>query len=1054
MASGGAWLYGQVPQSQVLGIVTDTTGLAVPGATVILTNEATGVRSTMSTTSAGDYEFLYLDSGTYTLTVQKEGFETAVFTGNKVQVLEKRRVDVQLKVGQLTTKVEVTGAAAKVDTDTAAVGTIISNREMTDLPLNGREFSTLAPLMAGVQVVGTSGSSGIMAGGFFATLVRVNGGEGGSYGGGSNTYTYDGVDNGFTLIGGPAMNPSIDSIQEFRIDRSQLPAEFGRGSTLLEVATKGGGNKFHGTAWEYNRNNATEAGEYFTHQVEVLKRNQYGANLGGPIKKDKEFFFINWESQKLVSVSRQLGTVLTPKQRAGDLSEFLPQTVQDPFTGAVFPGNIIPTADLNPVSLSLINAYMPLPNLPGIASNYLSSFPVTDNWSQVVGRADYVVSDKDRVNLRVAGEPRSPLSAGLSADSEPTQVLSYYYTVGTAWQRNWTSNTLTELRFGIHREHENQQDVPRKQWANPNIVGMGDSVPGYMWMNPYWVHYAGWWFPSDYYMSSYDVVANVTHIHGSHTIKAGFERTTHGFANPVGPGPNKQEEGFNGQYSGIGVGDYLLGWPYYANTEGYGEFIPRVNGGDPSTALFAQDDWKIAPNVTLNLGLRWDLFAPETEKHDLRTTFDPKADLVVVAGNKILPDYVNQAFLTAYPGMFTTAAAMGLPLHSMIYEVKDNLSPRLGFAWRPWKDNKTVVRGGYGLFYMLRDQHEMERNEAASPYQCCVGSMVNTIPHPTYTIQNPFAGASGGVGLISESIFNPYMLDPYTQQINFGIQREVPWGVVAEANFQDQHTIRWDNYLNLNSSPLGVSAMPYPKLSSYLFWNTTDNSYRYDALELILRKSSQHYTFEFNYTWAKNLCSGIPDEFVGNIYRGPGNYIPTEAKINFVLDLPVGRGRRFLNHGGVADAIIGGWEASSFTILHQGGNPLTVADNGLIDTNSQGTIAGRPNQVCNPRLSNPTTAEWFNTSCFVAEAPNTYGNAGSGDFFGPGRGMLTDFGMFKNFTLHEQLKLQFRAEMFNAFNHPYLNDPGTTWGAPASFGIIIGKSLTPRVFQFALRLSF
>jgi hypothetical protein len=1052
-ASGGAWLYGQAPQGQILGTVVDPSGAPIPEAKVSLRNEATGVQTTMSTTSTGDYVFLYLDSGSYAVTVQKDGFDTAVSSGIKVQVLEKKRVDVQLKVGQVTTRVEVTGAAAKVDTDSATVGMIISRREMTDLPLNGREFSQLATLMPGVQANGTTGGSGIMAGGYFAIALRVGGGTDYSYGGGTNAYTFDGVDNGFTLIGGPAMNPSVDSIQEFRIDRSQAAAEFGNGANQIEVITRSGTNQFHGAAWEYLRNNKTSAGDYYTHVPQNLKRNQYGVNIGGPIEKEKAFFFFNWEGQKSVGVSRQQGTVLTTKMREGDLSEFLPQTVHDPFTGAVYEGNIIPADKIDPVAKSLMDAYMPLPNLgSGIANNYISNFPITDDWNQYVARTDFNPTQKDRLSFRFAGEPRSPLSAGLSATSEPSQVNSDYYAVNAAWQRNLSPNTLVELRLGYHQEKEIQNDIPRKQWANPHIVGEDTTVPGFLYILPYFQHYASWWFPSDYHMKSYDLVANLTHIRGAHTFKLGFQRTTHGWRQPHGPGLDRQEEGFSGQYSGIGVGDYLLGWPFYANTEGYGAFVPKANKGNPVTNLFFQDDWKVRSNLTLNLGIRYDLFKPRESQGDLLSTFDPASGKVVVAGLRIQPT-ADSATLAAYPNLFMTAAEMGWPLHSMIFENKTDFSPRVGFAFRPWKNNKTVIRGGYGIFYYLRNEELNMYNMVGSPYKSSAPSVVNTTPTPTYTLENPFAAFVGVAPVPNAVSWDPYQKDPYMQQINLGFERELPWGVVAEANFQNQHALKFDNLMNLNQSAPGVSATPYPYMSATLDRDMDNMANLYNALELQLRKNSTHYTFQFSYVLAKNEVANFPDLYVGDIWRGPASYLPTEAKVNFLGDLPVGKGRRYFNHGGVADAVIGGWTASGAFLLHQGGQPMTVGAS-VQTTNNNVSSIGRPDRICNGKLKNPTIAEWFDTSCFQAAPQNTWGNAGTGILYGPSANMEGDFGLFKNFALPEQLKLQFRTEAFNVFNHPLENYPGTTFGAPATFGIITGKSLTPRVFQFALRLSF
>jgi hypothetical protein len=424
-----------------------------------------------------------------------------------------------------------------------------------------------------------------------------------------------------------------------------------------------------------------------------------------------------------------------------------------------------------------------------------------------------------------------------------------------------------------------------------------------------------------------------------------------------------------------------------------------------------------------------------------------------VAGNKLLPAYTNQALVAANPGMFTTAAAMGWPLASMIDEQKTNFSPRFGFAYRPWRGNKTVIRGGYGMFYAPVNDFAMERNMVGSPYQQSAYSVVNTLPSPTVTIQNPYAGVSGTNSLPTAYYWPVNLKNEYMQQFNLGMQHELLWGLIAEGNLEHQHTIRLDNGINFNQSQLGVSSgYPYPNLQTsttgdvYNAWN------RYDALELILRKTGRNYNFMLSNVWAKEI-SGAPMIYVGTLFPGPGNYLPDELKLNFVVDVPMGKGRTFLNHGGVVDAVLGGWETGSIFILHQGGDPLTIGTSVNYTLDNQ-RDTGRPNRVCSGRLSNPTPAQWFNQSCFVAPTAPSWGNAGTGILFGPGRSMIGDWSVYKNFSMPEEMKLQFRTEFFNVFNHPYWNDPGTTMPATGVFGVITAKSLNPRTVQFALRLSF
>jgi hypothetical protein len=562
-------------------------------------------------------------------------------------------------------------------------------------------------------------------------------------------------------------------------------------------------------------------------------------------------------------------------------------------------------------------------------------------------------------------------------------------------------------------------------------------------------------------MHSFDWVANLTKIHGAHTMKFGFERRTHDWNNTVGPGP-KEEIAFNGQYTGIGVGDFLEGWPDESNTEGYGDFVPRANLGAPWTDFFAQDDWKVNSRLTVNLGLRYDLIAPHGGRNHLMTTFDLATGKVVVAGSQLSPQYTNQAVVAAYPNEFTTAAAVGWPQNTMIFEGKKDFSPRVGFAWRPWAGNKTVVRGGYGIFYETTGDVDDMYYQIQSPYEVGANSMVNTTPYPTRSIADPYALMTGGgpapVGRLTDFYWDPHQPWPSMQQANLGMEHELPWGLIVEGNLQYQHTIHLENGYNFNESKPGQpNVIPYPDFTTEydagrLGW--VDDAYsRYYAFELEVRKTARHYTFMISNVWAKEINGAPMWPSAGDLFQGPSGYIPDELKVNFVVDVPMGKGRKFLNHGGVVDAVLGGWETGTIMILHQDGDPLTVTTYiPYVDDNVNHT--GNPNRVCSGRVSHPTITDWINPNCFVAPTIPSWGNSGTGIIFGPGRSVLGDWSLYKNFTLHERIKLQARGELFNVFNHPYWADPNTSWPSPGVFGTITARELTPRVVQFAMRLTF
>jgi hypothetical protein len=1048
MLSGGAWLYAQVPQGQILGTVIDQGGAAVPDATVTLKNEQTGITRTVTTSTSGDYTFPALDSGTYSVTVQKTGFETVVSTDVKVQVEERRRVDVELNVGQVQTTIEVTGTASKVDTDSSTISTMISRREVKDLPLNGREFSQLATLVAGVRNVGTTGGA---LGRSFATAIAVGGTSAGK-----NEYTVDGADNTFDVWNGPAMNTSIDSIQEFRMDRSQFRAELGRGGAQIELVTRTGSNQFHGAAWEYLRNGALNAGNYITHIQDNLRRNQYGGNIGGPILKDKAFFFFNWEGSREDSTAQQLGTVLTAKMRTGDLSQFGTPIV-DPQTGQAFAGGIIPSDRIDPIAVAYMNAMVPFPNLAGdaggVLNNYIQTSPYFLNWDQYTTRIDYNLTDKDKLFGRFSIQPRSDHSVPIDAGSLADHSSMRFYNTAIGYTRSWTPRLMTETRLSSHIERMViNNDVPTNL-PSQTISGYGSfQPPSYQlpifFVSPYydWVQWNAPWISQQ---TTFELAQNATYSRGKHLLKAGFAGRRL-VTNRREFSSNKIEEDFYGGFTGNGVGDYFLGLPYDAT-----EALPptdRVETVSDYNA-YVQDDWKMTPSLTLNVGLRYEIQTRPYERDDRWTSLDRETGEIVVAGDRIRTEYAVPSLLAAYAPYLVTAASTNLPRRTLVRGEYNDFAPRLGFAWRPFKDNKTVVRGGYGRFYILRDGNQRGTNDYALPYGGTVDA-VNADP-ASFTMGAPFGAGTAPPPPPGTYWADPNLRDGYLQQFTLGIQHEFPWGMVGEVNYQHQLSINLETSYNVNQPPAAPSsspqALPYPDLNPYIYSNTLDGRARYDAMEFSLKKSSTHYTFQWNHTWAKNLESldrTNPYDF--DMWDGPGDYAPQMDKLNFVLDLPFGEGRKWGNRGGVANQAVGGWTFSGIGILHQGGSPFTIGWNG--DPSNTGVYVGRADRVCSGRVSNPTPGRWFDTACFVAPADGTFGNAGTGIFTGPGS-FSYDLGLYKTFPVHESVQLQFRTELFNAFNHPNLAMPGSTANL-GDFGIITTKNQSPRVIQFALRLEF
>jgi len=1057
IAGAAASCVAQTPQGQVLGTVTDPSTSAVPKAVVTLINEGTGIKKTTLTTSGGTYTFPYLDSGTYTVSVEMSGFDTAINTGITLLIGEAKRVDVQLKVGSTQTKVQVTASAANIDTDTSTVGSTVTNNEVNSLPIAGREFSRLALEMPGVfqeqsQFLAYTGAYLLTQ---FATAIDV-GGTGFS----KNDYTLDGVDNNLYAWAGPAMNTSLDSIQEMRIDRNNFKAEYGRGGARIELETKNGGNAFHGSLFEYLRNYALDAGDYITHQQDTLRHNQFGGSVGGPIIKNKMFFFFSWESQRESAGEQEVGTVLTDKARGGDLSDY-PETPIDPKTGQPFPGKVIPTQRLDPVWLAYMNLMMDHPNLPGILNNLVKTIDYKRNWDQLTARVDYNVSPKDNLFIRLSRQPRTGVdpNAYYGPDSSPQSEDLRFYNGGMGWDHTWNPDLISQTRIGFHHERLKFLALDIRT-PDPRIQGyIQPNVPEGDLITTQYFDIGDYGYPIGFDQRAFVLSQNVTWVVGVHTFKFGFEGRKQNFEGDLYPSYATLED-FNGQYTSSSLGDLLLGYPDSARNR---LNFTRQNLRVDDASAYAQDDWNIRPSLTLNLGLRYDLYTAPHDANDIWGNFSPQLRKIVVAGSQIKTQDTIPLLLNAWAPYIVTANQTNLPQQTLAFGDHNNFAPRVGFAWRPLNNNKTVVRGGYGIAYIPDDGIQVNNSQFTSPY---FGQLMefNTTPAPSFNMDAPFGSVgSGSVPPPTSYPFDPHQRTGYLQQSNLGVQHELPGGVVGEINLQDQHSLKLESAWDSNTpvpgpGPLDPRRPYYPEFTGSLYTSYHDGKARYDAMELSLKKISAHYTLWWNHTWSKNLGtsfgqyegSNIVNPYDRNEFYGPARYVAQLDKVSFVADVPVGKGQRWFNHGGVADQVLGQWKFSGLLILHQSGDVLTPTWSG--DSANVGIYTVRPNRICSGRLSDPTQSEWFNTSCFVAPTPGTFGNSGSGLFTGPGR-FFADFSVLKDFRIHENIGLQFRSELFNALNHPNMQDPQMTVNGP-EFGQVLTKISDPRVIQFALRLSF
>jgi len=703
------------------------------------------------------------------------------------------------------------------------------------------------------------------------------------------------------------------------------------------------------------------------------------------------------------------------------------------------------------------------PNQPGSAggllNNYVNFVTTKRDWDQYIGRVDYNLTPKDRLFFRFNVQPRNGINAPLTATSINSNEDMTFYNTGLGLNRTWTPRIITETRFTYHGERLLLGNEPPPQLPTNTIRGFGpDSLQPpptrlpQVTIGPNYGFFQ-WNFPWHGAEHAYELIQNASFFQGNHLIKTGFTSRLQKL-NRKEFGERAINMNFTGAFTGFGAADYLLGLPFTAS-----ESLPPTNRvqeyGD--YAVFVQDDWKVTPNLTVNLGLRYELATVPYEEYDRWTVFSPERRKVVVAGDAIRTEFAVPPLLQAYQSFLIPAAQTNLPRRTLANGDHNNLAPRFGLAWRPFSDNKTVVRAGYGVFYLLGDGN-IDFNNAgyALPYGGTI-STVNTTPTPSFTINSPFGSGTAPPPPLGAYVRGPEYRSPYLQQLTLGIQRELPWGVVGEINFQDQHSLKLESNWNFNQPPPGGTGplqdrRPFPEFNASIPGNFREGHSRYDSLEFVLRKSSSHYTFQWSHTWAKNLGRvSVVDPYNRDLFYGPIDYVPHLDKLNFVVDLPFGRGRRFANQTGIVDAVIGGWTLSGIGTLFQGGAPFTISWSGL-DPSNTGTFTARADRIASGKVDDPSPARWFDTSAFVAPTPGTFGNAGTGILFGPSR-FFYDLGIYKSFSIREGIKLQFRTELFNAFNHPNLAMPGATANV-SGFGAIVTKEQSPRVIQFALRLTF
>jgi hypothetical protein len=1055
-------LWGQ-QQATVSGVITDPSGAVIPGATVRVTNDGTQITTTAVTNPTGYYLAVNLIPGAYTVTVQKEGFKTVTRPGLILQVAQAATVDLRLELGSTSQEVSVNAVPPLLETSDPTLGQVIGPQTTLEMPLNGRNYFNLAALAPGVSTYGLRSSYSHASNDYGTSFNSGSGGED------RNGFTLDGAD-----IKGYKTNisyvPSIDAIQEFKIETTPYSADLGTsaGAQILLV-TKSGTDQFHGSAYEFLRNAWTNAYNYFADHnqpIPELIKNQFGGTFGGPIVKRKLFFFGNYEGQRERVGETFFGTVPTDQMRAGDFSQFT-QAIYNPFTsgpcptctGGVtrqpFANNIIPAALISPVSTTFLKSQFPLPTSPGIANNFAGTG---------VDR-----NSRDQVNVRIDDSmPKDTLFGRFSFNHSGLYVARQ--TFGGAQLPGFGDNdaiTTTDVTLAdVHTFSptlilQGQASYLRvrsrylpQQLGNDLNATLG--IQGVLPNIPFITNISGLANPgSDPYgpesaaINQFSYVGKLTKVLGKNTFKVGGEFDRWQVFHNASPSFPSGQFSFDGSFTknpnapstvitGIPFADFLLGFPVSALTQtGYtGSYLFRNNA-----RWWVNDEFRVTQNLILDLGLRWEYDGPFYLKYNNFSNFD------VTTGQLVLPGQngVNRS------------AGVQRDLHSY--------APRFGFSYTLPGHQSTVLRGGYGIFYNIIQENITESGRTNPPFasfpQFIAGNTTEEVP--TVSTENVFApgNAAATPPVIGALAFN--ITNGYQQQATFGGQHQFGSSVVAELNYVWQKNTGLLATRNVNAPRQnGTFVLPYSEFGP--IDQVTNIEYgNYNALQARLEKRFSHGVSSLTaFTWSKyldNISSGDAEDAPGdpgfqNPYCFTCDYGRSSSDFerrlvqSWLYKVPYPTDR-----GPVARNLIGGWGVSGI-FTYQSGFPVTPLVS--FDNSESETFADRPNVIKGVPLfpaGTRTHTHWFNPGAFVVAPPLQFGNAGKGIIQGPNLINL-DAAVMRNFQLTERFNLEFRAEAFNVANHPNFSDPNPFIDIPSEVGSITATTTTSRQLQFALKLTF
>lgn len=1048
-----ATTYAQVDRATLTGVVRDPSDAVVPKAKVIVTSIATGVASTVTTTADGTYLVVNLAPGEYLIQAEAAGFQRYEQTV-KVETGARSRLDMSLTVGAISETVTVEGVTPLLSTESAVLGTVVDRNEVDKLPLAIRNWDDLLAMVPGVQSDRyTEQSGGTSSGRTGGVSVHGNRSL-------QNNFLLDGVaNNSFSTnvqeLTTQISRPSVDAIDEFKVVTSPYAAEYGwsPGAAII-VNTKSGTNKFRGTVYDFYRDDRFDTINYFAKAANqpkaANKQNQFGGNLGGPLMRNRAFFFADYEGTRIKQGVLRTGTVMTADQRRGVFTT----PIRDPLTQQPFPNNTIPTDRIDPVAARILSL-VPLPNTTG-SNNFIRQPNVEDDSDRFLGRVDLPIGNSDNVFARYIGSDRfrfvpgwfGGVLDGTSTSAWGRNALKSHAAVA-GWTRVLGANLVNEARFSYARGINDGTQDPfgesgmeqigfRGVPTDPRVAGgiVGIDIDGHIRIG------SPNFMPKFQHTSQYQWLNTLTWLRGEHQWKFGVDVMMPMTNEYFDVAPTRGNLRFQATFTGNAFGDFLLGYPNRAELTNVFVVTQKLW----STSFYVQDDWKPTDRLTLNLGLRYDFMTPATEKDNRMANFDPAA-----AGGA---------------GGLVFATDGSLADRALINPDKNNFAPRVGAIYR--FNDTTLIRGGYGVFYNQFDRIGSEDQLALNP------------PGLRNIQVNAASGATVPVLFLRDG-FPANYLDPsnlvirnlklraafqdaprtMVQQFGAGIERQLARDFVVSADAVGSFTRHLAVLRNLNQPLPGTrdanGLAPYPNFGN-IQAREMNGEANYKGIDLSFEKRLRSgYSYRASYTLGSsrdqapehlNASSGRAQNTRDlNSWEGPSDFdIRHRFVANVIAELPFGKGKPMLQDG-VASHILGGWLLSGIYSARSG-RAFTVTQG---NNNVGADQTGMPNLTGDPTGAQ-TVQQWFSPAAFTQVPSGTFGNAGRNILRGPGW-VTFDLSIQRRISVTSRANATIRADIFNVFNRANFGLPATNI-AGANAGVISSLAGDPRVMQFSMRLGF